>query len=176
MKKILFLFFASALINACNKEGQKLPDGISNIEAVFSNASNGPNNSSSYLLTLNLLDKSGSFTLNIPASNFDETIACSVEIILSDENVVNLEAEIQNVRYKDCLGQAAIIGGANKQVSFSYFQEDQGIVFGLDTNRRCVQGVDEYYFSSSIDSLYKLFKTIIEAQEDVNILPPGWNL
>ena len=70
MKKFFSLVAILSFLGACDKEGTKLPDGITNIEAEFSNASIGPEHSVSYRLTLSLDEKTGTFTYNVPASNF----------------------------------------------------------------------------------------------------------
>lgn len=173
MKKFLSLIAIIGFLGACDKEGTKLPDGITNIEAVFTNASVGEN-SVSYTLALDLDAKTGTFTYNVPASNFEESVAYEVDITLTDEDIGSLDAEIQNVRYKDCLSKAILVGAANKQVAFSYEEEDQIIVYELDTNNNCMVGADEYYFSSSYTNLYNLFETIIDAQNEVGTLPEGW--
>lgn len=172
MKKLFLFIFVFAF--ACNDNETALPENITSIEAVFNNSTLGPVNSHSYLLTLNKSAKTGLFNLQIPAQGFEGSTTYTATIVLSDSDVEDINLELEKVRYKDCTATEQLIGAGQKQVSFSYSQDDQIIVYTIDTNDLCVEGVDNFYFSSSYSALYELFEDIIESQNDLSGLPENW--
>jgi len=177
MKKLvcMFTFFVLfVFLNSCNSKSLSLkdiiPEGESiTIEASFSNSSTSLQYAYRYTIVFYLKEKTGNFNLKLPPN---ESEVYDIEIQLSDDDIININRELDRIRFKLCKENNQLTGSGSKYISLSYFVEDQGIYNIINTEKRCVTEENRYYFTSSYKSLYDLFIEIIDAQD--GDLPEGW--
>jgi len=185
MKKILFSVIGiSFFLSSCNSKSLSLPEYIMYISASYFSGFTKPEDKLNYTIKLNLDEKDGRFSL------LSENINYLVNIILTDENILKIKAELNKVRYKDCKAEENNLPDApSKVINFSNVEaipvpsqaslnlnslEIEQTRFFIYTNKNCVIKENSYYFTSSYKSLYDLFIEIIEAQSGADELPEGW--
>lgn len=170
MNKLILLNFFIIFIFSCNQVEQSLPDGITGIEARFSNMTLGPEHSSSYNLTFDLNANNGVFNVYIPAQSFDNAVQYTVNLELTSEDLLNIREELAKLKFKFCTDGEMLTGAVGKSITFSKDDDEYNV---YSENDICTKGKDKYYFTSSTTSLYELFEDII-LEHDTSSLPEDW--
>lgn len=169
MKNTLITLFFIWMFASCAVE-KTLEENPSTIITTFSNYGLGPEYSWSYTLGLNFNNGSGTFTLNIPANYFSGSDRYQVSIELSEDDIINLNKIISEMKFRPCRSDYSIVNDAYKSVSFTYSDAS----YDIDTDNTCVYYSHDYFFTTSFSELFYYFKTIVSQQGGSSELPNGW--